>query len=308
MRYTAFAADVVDDLRAWLRSHWSPVCDLLVQSVIMRNTAVIVYVEVESAAWTGSCVCRVITDAGWIRRAGKLAERERCALGLAAQTGIRVPLCLGTGRLPRSGWPVVVMTRAEGETLASRLGRDGSCLDSIADTLLTLHRKTDRRRVGDEAQYIPPYQPHRKEAPPGWLPWWITDGDPLWGLAQRLFTTTPPPGTTLIHRDFNPGNILIGPDGDVTILDWTDASWGCGFADVGHLRVNLVAMHSLQAADDFLAFYLSRARIRSGYPRIWDVYAALGMPLELGRLPAVRVADIKTLLSIAVADTDPRLA
>ena len=124
----------------------------------------------------------------------------------------------------------------------------------------------------------------------------------MWWQAREAFAATPPAGQSLLHRDFHPGNVLVGRDGAVTVLDWTDASWGCGFADVGHFRANIVALHSLSLADEFLVMYMNRIGAVGAYPRIWDIYAVVGMPRELDRLCPSRVDDMRTLLRAAVRD------
>jgi hypothetical protein len=42
-----------------------------------------------------------------------------------------------------------------------------------------------------------------------------------------------------IHADLNPGNILVGPDGRVTILDFAMAKTGARFHDLSHLYMHL---------------------------------------------------------------------
>lgn len=44
----------------------------------------------------------------------------------------------------------------------------------------------------------------------------------------------PEPGAErLLHADFHPGNLLVGPTGDLTLIDWTNATVGHPFVDLG---------------------------------------------------------------------------
>lgn len=49
--------------------------------------------------------------------------------------------------------------------------------------------------------------------------------------AAASMLATLPAGRTLLHGDFHPGNVIIGPDGPV-IIDWFDASAGHADADI----------------------------------------------------------------------------
>jgi hypothetical protein len=61
-------------------------------------------------------------------------------------------------------------------------------------------------------------------------------------------------GDTLLHTDINPDNLLIGPDGEVTIVDWSWPTHGAAFIDLACLAVQLVAAgHSPPQAEDWAA-------------------------------------------------------
>ena len=48
-------------------------------------------------------------------------------------------------------------------------------------------------------------------------------------------------GGTLLHGDINPDNLLTGPDGDVTIVDWSWPTHGAAFIDPACLVIQLIA-------------------------------------------------------------------
>jgi hypothetical protein len=108
----------------------------------------------------------------------------------------------------------------------------------------------------------------------------------LWERAIEIVAGPEPSGSVgFMHRDFHPGNTLWHGPHLTGVLDWTQASWGPAAADLGHLRVNLAADHSVELAD-----------------AAQDAYIAAG-----GRLPNATWWDIRTLLDW-LPDLDPEYA
>ncbi len=61
-------------------------------------------------------------------------------------------------------------------------------------------------------------------------------------------------GGTLLHGDINPDNLLIGPDGDATIVDWSWPTHGAAFIDPACLAVQLIAAgHTPSQAEGWAA-------------------------------------------------------
>ena len=48
-------------------------------------------------------------------------------------------------------------------------------------------------------------------------------------------------GRTLLHGDISPNNLLVGPDANVTIVDWAWPTYGAGFIDPACFAVRLIA-------------------------------------------------------------------
>lgn len=44
-----------------------------------------------------------------------------------------------------------------------------------------------------------------------------------------------PSATSVVHGDFRLDNLLFGPDGDITVVDWQTLGLGCPFADLAYL-------------------------------------------------------------------------
>jgi aminoglycoside phosphotransferase (APT) family kinase protein len=155
-----------------------------------------------------------------------------------------------------AGVPAVLMTRIPGNHDRR------PDLEQLAALLPRIH--------AIEPKGLPAYASyglHTKMPPP-----WAND-ESVWHEAFRLFDAPPPPHeTTLIHRDFHPGNVLWR-DGTLTgIVDWVLASRGAPQADIGHCRWNLARTQGAQAADGFL----EHTEHAGDYHPYWDVVAALG--------------------------------
>ena len=105
---------------------------------------------------------------------------------------------------------------------------------------------------------------------------------------------------------FHPGSSLSGETGRHRPgLDGCELGvWLCRR---GALQANIVALHSLSLADEFLVMYMNRIGAVGAYPRIWDIYAVVGMPRELDRLCPSRVDDMRTLLRAAYVTCDERV-
>ncbi len=91
----------------------------------------------------------------------------------------------------------IVMDRLTGPTMLDDLGRRPWRIDRHAETLATLHRRL-----------------HEIEAPE-WLPAPVGEG------------------TSLLHLDLHPDNVVLTSTGPF-VIDWPNAARGSGAADVAH--------------------------------------------------------------------------
>jgi aminoglycoside phosphotransferase (APT) family kinase protein len=88
------------------------------------------------------------------------------------------------------------------------------------------------------------------------------------------FTANMPAGSALLHGDFHPGNVILGPEGPV-IIDWPDASRGHPFADVAR-TVILISLGGLPP-NPVLRILVNALRsvFRSAYLRQYFRHSAL---------------------------------
>ena len=97
-------------------------------------------------------------------------------------------------------------------------------------------------------------------------------------MARRLVPATQAP--TFIHRDYHPGNTLWLRDRFGGAVDWTSASWGPPWVDVGHMRWNLATLFGVPVANRFLQA-CGRLNIAPGYSPEFDIRSTLDVLPEL---------------------------
>ena len=208
--------------------------------------------EIELADGT-RLVLRRYVRTEWLDEEPDIATREATALRLV--TSLPAPrLVKVDADGSQAGAPAVLMTRLEG---AHEWRPD---LHKLAALLPMIHA------IAPDG--LPPYRPYARHItePPPW-----TTNPGVWNEAFALFDAPPPlHETTLIHRDFHPGNVLWHEGTASGIVDWPNASAGAPQADIGHCRWNLACTQGVQAADRFLD------ATGCDYHPYWDIAAALG--------------------------------
>jgi hypothetical protein len=79
-------------------------------------------------------------------------------------------------------------------------------------------------------------------------------------------------GGALLHGDINPDNLLVGPDGAVTVVDWSWPTRGAAFIDPACLVVQLIAAgHAPAQAEGWAARCIGW---READPAAVDAFAA----------------------------------
>lgn len=173
------------------------------------------------------------------------AFREAAILSLLEQLGLPAPRVI-EARAFEDRWGVV-MTRAEGPTFAEALTAtppDPAHLDALISLQLRINAQPGaqlpmlRGRLAANIARAPLLEDAQREQ--------LLDA-----LAEL------PDGDRLCHGDFHPWNVL-GTPGNVTIVDWPDASCGSPAADACRSFV-LMAPHVPALADAYVERYAAAA-------------------------------------------------
>jgi aminoglycoside phosphotransferase (APT) family kinase protein len=178
--------------------------------------------------------------------------REAAALAIAAPAGLPAPALLAhDADGAAAGVPALVTTRLAGWPVTGRADPH-RFVAGLVDLFVAIAATTP-----DASGVLEPYRP------------WVALDDlpvPPWSsapaawkeAARRLQRWTPPPATTLAHRDLHPGNILWH-DGVVTgVVDWPNACMAPTDADAGKCMADLSILHDPTAAWLFHDGYAAR--------------------------------------------------
>ena len=216
-------------------------------------------------------VLRRYTARDWLAREPDLAEREAEALTIVEGCAVTTPVLVAADTAgERTDVPALLMTRLPGAPVASPdLTTAGIRL--LAQLLPGVHATTVP--PGARVRTYRPYGSDGRLEPPAW-----SRDDRLWERAIAVHGAPPiPVHPVLVHRDFHPGNVLFahGEDRVTGLVDWVNTSRGAAEVDVGHCRVNLAVLASLNAADRFRDAWLSASGTEA-YDPTFDILAVTG--------------------------------
>ena len=176
-----------------------------------------------------------------VAKAGMQAEAR--LLRLAAAAGVPVPAVVVSGAeaggtLPALGRAWMVVERLEGETLARRILRDAA----FAAARPRLAAQCGVALAGIhtvDADLVPELEGGDQLAQCRAILDGLGEPHPAFELGFRwLGANRPPPGPeTVVHGDFRNGNLVVGPEGLVAVLDWELAHLGDPLEDLGWLCV-----------------------------------------------------------------------
>ncbi|MET3657360.1 aminoglycoside phosphotransferase family protein [Sporosarcina sp. FSL K6-1540] len=208
-------------------------------------------------------VLRQFDNEEWLLEEPDLVKHEASSLRKASDSGLPIPALIGsdeTGKL--SGLPSILMTKVEGKV--ELLPDDfNQWTDGLAKALVQIHQV----KAND---FTWKYAPYTKRADVK-FPEWTKKRDVWQAAFERFHGTEPEFLETFIHRDFHPANVLWTNKEVSGIVDWPNACRGPAGIDVGHCRVNLALLHSVEVADLFLQAYQRHAEPSFSYEPYWDI-------------------------------------
>jgi aminoglycoside phosphotransferase (APT) family kinase protein len=242
-------------------------------------------------------VLRLMTREPWRSHGVALTTRESQVQQMLAATSVASPLSLALDAEGRAcGVPAHLMTLVPGRVELDRV--DEASLDLLAGVLATIHEVVptiDLRTYQSwawEAKYaVPP---------------WASEPD-LWETAFALLRSDPPDvEPCLIHRDFQPRNVLWSGDRVTGVVDWVETSIGPAWLDVAHCGTNLALRHGTDIADAYAAAYVARTgAVPEPYLEVMDLVGFLPLP---GTRGFVEAADERRRLEERLRSVLLRLA
>jgi len=214
----------------------------------------------------------------WILRA---VAAEDAVLAALEGSDVPAPRLVASTSDVAAGGPALLMTRVPGRVLLMPRDRE-HWLRQMAQMLARIHA-LDATGAGfgswlDAGALTPPPDATRAEI---WHEAFARAAEPRTATRVRF-----------IHRDYQHFNLLWSRDRLTGVVDWGGAGVGPPDIDVGHCRLNLTLLFSVDVAERFRELY-EAASGRAVDP-YWDVHALLSygpdwkhfLPLQInGRAP-----------------------
>jgi aminoglycoside phosphotransferase (APT) family kinase protein len=244
-------------------------------------------------------VLKRFTDPAWDDMPA-IARNEAAALAAVAATRVPAPRLLGVSPdgAETEGVPSLLMTRAPGHVWLNPHDL-GGWIRQLATVLPSLHGGS-----GDVSTFRP-RDPDALTLP-------RSAGRPaVWLAAKGVIATRPPSGdAAFVHGDYQHFNVLWSRGHFSALIDWSAALIGPPDLDVGHCRLNLAVLYSVEVAESFRHAYESEAGRR--VEPWWDIHQLLAyddtwqdfIPVQVGGRAPVDVRGmtgrVEQLLAMAL--------
>jgi aminoglycoside phosphotransferase (APT) family kinase protein len=192
-----------------------------------------------------------------------MVRDEADALAAVETTAVPAPRLLGAepDGAETDGAPSLLMTRAPGRVWLTPSDLD-AWIRQLAALLPLIHARAAgawTRAPRDRAATGVPSSARRPEA---------------WIAAKRLVTAEPPPrDAAFVHGDYQHFNVLWSRDRLSALVDWSAARIAHPDLDVGHCRLNLAVLYSVDVAERFRLAYEAVAGRR--VEPWWDLHQLL---------------------------------
>ena len=206
-------------------------------------------------------------------------EHEAATLTRLSQTDVLAPRLVASQ--PAGAVPMLLMTRIPGEVWLTPRDFD-SWLQQMAGTLARIHAvpldRSSREGTAESLKITVPRWTTRRE---------------LWKAARAIVAETPDPfEAVFVHSDYQHFNMLWSSERMTGVVDWTYAGPGHPDQDVGHCRLNLAVLFSVEVAERFRELYEAESGRR--VDPLWDLRGMMSfddgwknfIPLQVaGRAP-----------------------
>ncbi len=212
-------------------------------------------------------------------------HRQEARITAALPVGASAPQLLGVH--DDGQWVALVLSDVDGRHpmtpwQSDELQRVLHALDQLASALTPspVHQVPDMPSL--LAEDFAGWQRIAQDPPEDLDPWARAHLDALIQLAERGLSALA--GDTLVHADMRADNLLLSPDGSVTVVDWPWASRGPAWLDTLSLLVN-VRLYGGHDVESLLSEHIAGREINP-----LDVTAVLagfgGFFLDVARRPA----------------------
>ena len=193
-------------------------------------------------------VLKRYTDPDW-GDTPAMVTNEAAALTVVEAASVPAPRLLGASPdgAETDGIPSLLMTRAPGRVWLTPSDHD-AWIRQLATLLPGLHECAEgisTRELRDLDAIAVPASASRRD---------------VWIAARRVLATEPPPGKAVfVHGDYQHFNIVWSRGRLSALVDWSSSELAPPDVDVGHCRLNLAVLYSVDVAERFRLAYESEA-------------------------------------------------
>ena len=173
------------------------------------------------------------------------------------ETGLKIPT-LHEVTVINGRW-AIIMDCADGKTLEEMMSDHPEKLDQYLENMVDLQIEIHSKSVPKLSKLKDALSRRINELD-------CIDDVKRYELLTRLESM--PKHTKLCHGNFIPSNIIVGPDGEFTVLNWAKARQGNASADVAHTYL-MFAMKDHALADRYLDLFCRKTHTSKKYVQDW---------------------------------------
>lgn len=173
------------------------------------------------------------------------------------ETGLNVPCVREVCKI--DGKWAIVMDYVEGKTLARLMEENPDRVDSYLNTFVDL-------QLGMHSHSAPLLN-KLKDKMDRKINLTTLDATTRYELHERL--NGMPKHAKLCHGDFNPSNIIVTPDGQFYIIDWSHATQGNASADAARTYLLFKLDHKDELAEKYLKLFCKKSDTAYQYVTQW---------------------------------------
>lgn len=173
------------------------------------------------------------------------------------ETGLRIPQLIEVRKID-GNW-AIVFEYVEGKTLASMMDEDRANLEKYMEKFVEIQMEIHSKRS--------PLLNKLKDKMNRKICQTDLDATTRYELHTRLEGM--PKHNKVCHGDFNPSNIIISPEGNYYILDWSHATQGNASADAARTYLLFSLKGDKEAAEMYMDMFCKKSDTAKQYVQQW---------------------------------------
>ncbi len=173
------------------------------------------------------------------------------------ETGLRIPQLIEVRKID-GNW-AIVFEYVEGKTLASMMEEDRGNLEKYMEKFVEIQMEIHSKRS--------PLLNKLKDKMNRKISQTDLDATTRYELHTRLEGM--PKHNKVCHGDFNPSNIIISPEGNYYVLDWSHATQGNASADAARTYLLFSLKGDKEAAEMYMDMFCKKSDTAKQYVQQW---------------------------------------